>query len=266
MSRRDEALKGNRFMGELLYESDGPIDTITINRPAQMNAINEAVRQGLFDAFARFEASKTARVAILTGAGDRAFCAGMDLKEMSELAMGVPPPGFMPVIGQNVKISKPVIAAVNGVALAGGWLFAQMCDLCIASDRARFGITEARVGRGMPWAIPAAYMVQQRALMELLLTGELIDAQRAREIGFVNHVVPPAELLPRAKALARTIAANAPLTVGAARALVYLASEMGRSQASRAADALFEPVYRSADAREGPLAFKEKRPPRWRGE
>jgi enoyl-CoA hydratase/carnithine racemase len=144
-------------------------------------------------------------------------------------------------------------------------MFAQMCDLCIAAEHATFGITEARVGRGMPWAAPLVGMVQQRALMELLLTGEPIGAERAREIGFVNHVVPAAELLPRCFEIAAKIAANAPLTVRAARELVYLSAEMGRSAGLRAGAHLFESVYRSEDAQEGPSAFREKRKPVWKG-
>lgn len=252
-------------MQEVLYETDGPVVTITINRPAQMNAINENVRLGLFSAFARFESDDAARVAILTGAGERAFCAGMDLKEAAQLSLTVPPRDYFPVIGQNVALSKPTIAAVNGSALAGGWLFAQMCDLCVAADHASFGITEARVGRGMPWAAPLVSMVQQRALMELLLTATPITAQRAMEIGFVNRVVPSKDLLETCREMARKIVANAPLTVRAARELVYLSTEMGRSAALRAAQTLFEPVYRSADAQEGPRAFREKRPAVWQG-
>jgi enoyl-CoA hydratase/carnithine racemase len=252
-------------MSEVLYEMQGAVALITLNRPAQLNALNEPVRQGLRAAFERFEADANARVAILTGAGDKAFCAGMDLKEAAQNALGVPPPAFLPIIGQNLHVTKPTLAAVNGVAYAGGWLLAQMCDLCLAAEHAMFGITEARVGRGMPWATPLVGMVQQRALMELLLTGEPITAARAREIGFVNHVVPPAELLPRSLALANRIAANAPLTVRAARELVYLSTEMGRSAAQRAATHLFEAVYRSQDAQEGPRAFREKRPPQWKG-
>lgn len=252
-------------MSAVLYAQHGPVAVITLNRPAQLNAINAEVRQGLYDAFARFENDGAARVAVLTGAGDKAFCAGMDLKEAAQTGLGVPPPGFLPIIGQSVQLTKPTVAAVNGIALAGGWLFAQMCDLCIAAEHASFGITEARVGRGMPWATPLVHMVQQRALMELLLTGDPIDAHRAREIGFVNHVVPAAELLTRALATAERIAANAPLTVRAAREMVYLATEMGRSAAQRAATHLFEPVYLSEDAQEGPRAFREKRKPDWKG-
>ena len=252
-------------MGDVVVECDGPVMVITIDRPQQMNALSAGVRQGLFDAFAAFESDAGAKVAILTGSGQRAFCAGMDLKEMSARAMGVPPKGLVPVLGQNCASSKPVIAAVNGVAFAGGFLLAQMCDLCVAAEHASFGITEAKVGRGMPWAAPLASMVQQRAVMELLLTGEPIGAQRAYEIGFVNRVVPSAELMPAALAMANAIARNAPLTVRAAREMVHLAAEMGASAARRAADALFEPVYLSEDAQEGPLAFKEKRAPRWQG-
>lgn len=249
----------------LLYEQRGGIVIVTINRPAQMNAISGEVREGLFTAFRRFEADDTALVAILTAAGDKAFCAGMDLKEAAAMGLKVPPPDFLPVIGQSIRVSKPTIAAVNGLAYAGGWLLAQMCDLCIAAEHATFGITEARVGRGMPWAVPLVSMVQQRAVMELLLTADPITAQRAHEVGFVNHVVPAAELMPRALAMAEKIAANAPLTVRAARELVYLSTEMGRSAALRAANHLFEKVYLSEDAQEGPRAFKEKRKPSWKG-
>jgi enoyl-CoA hydratase/carnithine racemase len=252
-------------MNDVRYEQRGAVVLITIDRPAQLNAINANVRDGLYEAFARFQADDTALVAILTGAGDKAFCAGMDLKEAAQTGLGVPPPGFLPIIGQSLDVTKPTIAAVNGVAYAGGWMLAQMCDLCVAAEHATFGITEARVGRGMPWAAPLVSMVQQRAVMELLLTAEPIDARRAREIGFVNHVVSAAELLPRCFAMAEKIAANAPLTVRAARELVYLSTEMGRSAALRAATHLFESVYRSEDAQEGPRAFREKRKPEWRG-
>ena len=189
----------------------------------------------------------------------------MDLKEAAATQLRVPPSDLLPVLGDNVTVSKPVIAAVNGVALAGGFLFAQMCDLCIAADHALFGITEAKVGRGMPWAAPLAHMLPRRVMMELLLTGAPMSAQRAMALGFINDVVPAAQLQERALAMARSIAANAPLTVRAARELVYLSGEMGRSAGLRAARHLFESVYLSDDAQEGPRAFAEKRAPRWTG-
>lgn len=244
---------------------DGHTAIITINRPAQRNAANHAVRSGLREAFERFEREESLLVAILTGAGDKAFCGGMDLKEMAASGLGVPPRDFLPVIGDNVHVGKPVIAAVNGVAFAGGWLFAQMCDLCIASEQATFGITEAKVGRGMAWAAPLIQMLPQRIVMELMLTGAPLTAHRAFELGYVNAVVPADQLRSKALSMAAVIAANAPLTVRAARELVYLSSEMGRSAGLRAARHLFESVYRSEDASEGPRAFAEGRPPRWKG-
>lgn len=250
---------------EILYERRNAVAVITINRPDQRNAISKGVRIGLRTAFERFEADNSALVAILTGAGEKAFCAGMDLKEAADTMLGVPPRDFLPILGDTVQVTKPVIAAVNGVAYAGGWLLAQMCDLCIAAEHATFAITEGKVGRGMPWAAPLGHIIPQRVMMELLLTGDPIDARRAYEIGFVNHVVPSSDLMAAAIGMAEKIAANAPLTVRAARELVYLSTEMGRSAALRAGYHLFEPVYRSEDAQEGPRAFKEKRKPQWRG-
>jgi len=248
----------------ILYTTDGAVVTVTINRPEQRNSINRDVREGLREAFERFEGDAAARVMILTGTGDKAFCAGMDLKEAAGLGLGVPPRGFLPIIGDNISVTKPTIAAVNGVAYAGGWLFAQMCDLCVAAEHATFAITEAKVGRGMPWAVPLLHMLPQRVVMELLLTGDPMGAKRAQELGYVNQVVPAAQLLDAARVMAGKIAANAPLTVQAARELVYLSGDMGRSAAMRAATHLFDRVYRSEDAQEGPRAFKERRPPQWK--
>jgi enoyl-CoA hydratase/carnithine racemase len=254
-----------KLTDEILFDVEDGIAVITIDRPQQRNAINRGVNEGLHKAFELFENDASLRVAILTGSGDKAFCAGMDLKEAAAMQLRVPPRNFLPVLGDAIQVTKPVIAAVNGLAYAGGWLFAQMCDLCIAADHAVFGITEAKVGRGMPWAAPLTRMLPQRIVMELLLTGQPLTAQRAYELGYVNAVVPLAELRAKAMEMARTIAANAPLTVKAARELVYLSSEMGRSAGLRAAHHLFESVYLSEDAQEGPRAFAEKRPPKWTG-
>ena len=251
----------------VLYETRGPVAIITINRPERRNALGLAVRDGLRAAFECFEADPALAVAILTGAGDKAFSAGMDLKEAAETGIKIPPrgPGGFPVIGDDLAVTKPTIAAVNGVAIAGGWLMVQMCDLCVAAKHAVFAITEAKVGRGTPWAAPLAGMLPQRVTMELLLTGEPIGARRLYELGYVNRVVPAEALLGTALDLAERIAANAPLTVRACRALVHLSAEMGRTAALRAADDLFAPVYLSEDAQEGPRAFAEKRKPVWKG-
>ena len=140
---------------------------------------------------------------VLTGAGEKAFCAGGDLKEMSETALKIPPPDFLPYLQRTVKTDKPVIAAVNGVAFAGGFLLAQMCDLVIAADHAKFGITEVKVGRGSPWAAPLPWLVGPRAAMEIMLIGDPLTAQRAYEIGLVNRVVPAAELRDAAPGVGR---------------------------------------------------------------
>ncbi len=252
-------------MAAVLYETRNAVAIVTINRPEARNAIDRAVREGMFAAFARAEADDAVQVVVLTGAGDRAFCAGMDLKEAAAEGRGVMPRGFLPMIGDTIEMTKPSIAAVNGAAMAGGWMFAQMCDLCVAAEHAVFAITEAKVGRGTPWAAPLIGMLPQRVAMEVLLTGDPIPAQRLHALGYVNQVVPGPQLMEAALALADRIAGNAPLTVRACRELVHLSQEMGTSAARRAARHLFRPVYESEDAQEGPLAFAEKRKPVWRG-
>jgi enoyl-CoA hydratase len=244
--------------------TDG-IAVITLNRPEARNALGKDIRAGLFAAWERFERDPALRVAILTGAGEKAFCAGGDLKEMTELKLTVPPRDMFPVPGDNIELTKPTIAAVNGVAFAGGWMIAQACDLCVASSRAQFAITEVKVGRSSPWAAPLIHMIPQRIMMEILLTGKPISAQRAYEIGLVNRVVEPDELLPAALGLAADILEGAPLSVRAARETVMLSTEMGRSAALRAARHASESTYQSGDAQEGPLAFAQKRRPHWKG-
>jgi enoyl-CoA hydratase/carnithine racemase len=248
----------------VLYEAIDGVVWVTINRPEARNALNAAVRSGLFDAIRRFDADAAAKVLVLTGAGDVAFSAGGDLKEMAEMQLEVPPHDFVPHLGYNIHSDKPVIAAVNGLAFAGGFLLAQMCDLCVAAEHAQFAITEARWGRGAPWAAPLPWLVPPRVALELLMTAEPISASRAHEVGLVNHVVTASELRPFTQRLAERIAANAPLSVRASKAMVYEAAERGRGGAYTAGDRLFEPVYRSEDAQEGPRAFREKRPPEWK--
>ena len=250
---------------ELLYEPDGEIVVITLNRPEKRNALNAAMREGLWKAWRNFERDERLRVAILTGAGDKAFCAGIDLVEFADTKLGAPPPNFLPVLGQNMTVRKPVIAAVNGYAYAGGWRLAQMCDLCVASDTAQFAITEARVGRGASWAAPLVHMIPPRMVLELLMTGNPISAHRAYEIGFVNHVVPPQSLMLKARALADDIIKGAPLFIEASKQMVAFAIGADGSDVLTRADQIFERVYSSEDAIEGPLAFKEKRRPNWRG-
>ncbi|HAG96673.1 MULTISPECIES: enoyl-CoA hydratase/isomerase family protein [Pseudomonadota] len=250
----------------VLFEArDDGIAIITLNRPETRNALSKDVRQGLFSAWERFESDVNLRVAILTGAGEKAFCAGGDLKEMVERGLTVPPRDMFPVPYDSIELSKPTIAAVNGVAFAGGWMIAQACDLCVASTTAKFAVTEVKVGRSSPWASPLIHMIPQRIMMEILLTGKPITAHRAFEIGLINRVVEPEALMDAAILLASAIIEGAPLSVRAARETVMLATEMGRSAALEAARYASELCYNSADAQEGPRAFSEKRKPKWQG-
>ncbi|WDA42414.1 enoyl-CoA hydratase/isomerase family protein [Erythrobacter sp. BLCC-B19] len=250
----------------VLYQcSDEGIATITINRPDQRNCLSREVREGLRAAWARFESDPAARIAILTGSGEKAFCAGGDLKEMVETGLKTPSRDMFPVPYENLRLTKPTIAAVNGVAFAGGWMIAQGCDLCVASTNAQFAITEVKVGRGSPWSAPLIHMIPQRIYMEIVLTGKPITAARAYEIGLVNRMCEPGEALACAVELAREVLAGAPLSVAAARETVMLATEMGRSAALDMAYAVHERAYNSEDAQEGPRAFAEKRKPEWKG-
>jgi enoyl-CoA hydratase/carnithine racemase len=252
-------------MGEVVsYELEDGVAWLVIDRPEARNAINQAVGKGLWEGFRRFEEDPAAAVLVLTGAGE-AFCAGADLKEMAALGLTVPPRDMAPNLGRNLQVTKPVIAAVNGPAFGGGFLLAQMCDLCVAGTSAQFAITEARWGRGAPWAAPLPWLVPPRVAMELLLTGEPIDAQRAYEVGLVNRVVPDPELRSEAGRLARRIAGNAPLSVRAAKAMVQATAGRDLDEAVEEGWRLFEPVYLSEDAQEGPRAFVERRPPVWKG-
>jgi enoyl-CoA hydratase/carnithine racemase len=246
------------------YELEGGIATITIDRPEARNALNRAVREGLWTALRRFVHEDAALVAILCSTGD-VFCAGADLKEMSELGLQVPPPDFLPQLGRNLHTEKPVIAAVQGPAYAGGFALAQMCDLCVASEDARFAITEAKWSRGAPWAAPLPWLIPPRVALELMTTAEPLSAARAYEVGLVNRVVPRERLAEEARALAATIARNAPLSVRAAKRMVYAVAGRALDAALEEGDRIWEAVYLSDDAQEGPRAFREKRAPTWKG-
>lgn len=248
-------------MPDVRCERKGQALWLTIDREERRNALNEAVFDGLRAGIAQAEASPEVRAVVITGAGEKAFCAGGDLKEMAETALTVPPPDFVPQFGRNIEVAKPTIAAVNGVAWAGGFLLAQCCDLCIAADTATFAISEVKVGRGAPWAAPLSWLIPPRIALQILLTGEPLTARRAYEIGLVNEVVPLADLRARTQQVAMRIAANAPLSVLAAKRTAYLS----RPDLFDEAERIWAPVYHSADAQEGPAAFRDKRPPIWTG-
>ncbi len=246
---------------ELLYEVVGGIATITINRPEARNALNANVRSGIRTSMNAFNKDEEARVLIITGTGNIAFSAGADLKEMSDEHLAIPPADFI----SDLASEKPVIASVNGAALGGGFYLVQQADLVIAASHATFGITEARFGRGAPWAAPLPLLIPPRIALELLITAQPISAYRAQNEGLVNFVVPSGELSSMTRSLAHQIIENAPLSVAAGKAMVRetLAAVLGDSQ--QRAKSLWDQVYLSADAQEGPRAFKEKRAPQWRG-
>jgi enoyl-CoA hydratase/carnithine racemase len=251
--------------GPVRYEVVNGVAWLTIDRPEARNALSAAVREGLFAGAERFNADDSARVLVLTGSGDRAFCAGGDLKEMADTALTVPPPDFLPQFGRNIQIDKPTIAAVNGIAYGGGFLLAQQCDLCIAAESARFAVSEVKIGRGSPWAAPLSWLVPPRIAMEILLTGDPLSAQRAYEVGLVNRVVPDSDLVSTVQALAESIASNAPLSVIAGKKTAYLSAQHSRAEAYDIAEQIWAPVYLSHDAQEGPASFRDKRTPVWTG-
>jgi enoyl-CoA hydratase/carnithine racemase len=245
----------------LLIERDGAVGVLTLNRPDQRNALNAELRSGLAQALTDLDQDESIRVIVVTGSGS-VFCAGADLKEMAATGLTVIPSDFIPDIG---AISKVVIAAVNGPALGGGFFLAQQADLVVAAESASFGITEAKYGRGAPWAAPLPLLIPPRAVVELIATAMPISARRAYELGLVNQVVPDGAASAAAIAMAQLIAANAPLSVGAGKEMVRSVLSHALGSARDAAEVLWKSVYLSEDAQEGPRAFAEKRPPRWQG-
>jgi enoyl-CoA hydratase/carnithine racemase len=164
------------------------------------------------------------------------------------------------------RVRQPIVAAMTGHATAGGVLLSLNADLRVGLAGTRLGITEAKMGRGSPWAVPLVSMMPQPILMELVLTGELIPIERFQALGFVNYVeATPDAVRERARALAASIRDNAPLSVMAAKQAVLAAMNLGSDEAFERAMAIYAPVYASADAEEGPRAFAEKRKPLWRG-
>jgi len=249
------------------FAPDGDLAVITINRPERRNAIDAATAAGLREAVDRLEADERLRVGILTGAGDRAFCAGVDLKAFAAGEGAAIIEGRGGFAGFTAyQRTKPFVAAVNGAALGGGFELVLACDLVVAAESAVFGSPEVK--RGLfavsGGALRLPLMIPRVRALELLLTGDSIDAATALALGLVNRVVPAARLLEEARVLARRISANAPLSIQATLAVARAAT--GPSEAHwSACDSEWYRIARSEDAREGPAAFAERRPPRWRG-
>jgi enoyl-CoA hydratase/carnithine racemase len=253
----------------VLYQQDGEVVTLTLNRPDALNSINRQLRRELDEAIMQFDQDPGARVAILTGAG-RAFCAGRDLKERAtDNASGVQARASASMSQDRPymwsQTWKPLIAAINGYALAGGWSIAQMCDLRLAAEDAMLGITEAQWSLLPPFATTLPKMLPMAAVMELVLTADPITAQRAYDIGFVNKVVPGETLMEEAMALAQRIARNAPLSVQYFKELAHRGMDMSAASTCALTYQMYDRLLQSEDSKEGPRAFAEKRAPQWQG-
>jgi E-phenylitaconyl-CoA hydratase len=254
------------------YEKHDRIAYVTINRPEAMNAINAEVRRGLAAAFDDFRRDPETWVAIVTGTGDKAFSAGADLKEMSQRSQSAGGgQGFWtpvpPALGRGMEVWKPIIAAVNGYCLAGGLELALACDIRIAAEHATFALTEVMRGilpagggtQRLPRTVPFGIA------LEMLFTGDRIDAREAWRIGLVNRVVPAAELMPSTEALARRICQNAPLSVRAVKELAYRGRNLSLEEGLREELMIDRIIRTTEDSGEGPRAFAEKRDPQWKG-
>jgi enoyl-CoA hydratase/carnithine racemase len=246
----------------------GRVEVLRIDREHARNAIDGPTSQALGRALDELTDDDDVWAVVVTGTGERAFCAGMDLKAFvtGDVATIASTPGGFAGIAQR-DFPKPLIAAVNGAALAGGCEIVLACDLVVAAEHATFGVPEVtrglvaaaggmlRLPRRLPWAVA----------MELLLTGAPIDARRAYELGFVNQVVPAAELLEAALALAGRICANAPLAVRRSKQVARAAVDLSEPEAWKLNAQVTGEIFASHDALEGAMAFGQKRPPEWTG-
>ena len=264
----------------LTFEKREQIAFITLNRPEVLNAIDPEMMVRLAEAWIEYDQDDELRVAIVTGAGEKAFCAGADLRRLIPLLTGAREPedewdrrlrsdaslGRTALL-RGYPLYKPVISAINGYCLAAGTELVQGTDIRIAAEHATIGLTEVKraivpAGGGltrMPRQVPFA------KAMEILLVGDSISAEEARLIGFVNYVVPQSELMAKAEEFAAKIAANGPLAVRKAKEAVIRSAGLSLEDSERIENAVVAEVMRSEDAREGPRAFMEKRPPQYKG-
>jgi enoyl-CoA hydratase/carnithine racemase len=267
-------------MPALLFEVRNPIAYLTLNRPEVHNSINPEMILQLYDAWERVNADRAIRAVIITGAGDKAFCAGADLGRTIPLLTGARTPedewdhrlmanrrlGDHALL-RHFDVFKPIIAAVNGFCIAGGFELMQATDLRIAAEHASFGLQEVK------WAVvPAGGSLVRLSrqmpfckAMEILLTGNRIDASEAYRLGLVNYVVPAAQVMVKAEELATTIAANGPLAVRAIKEGVLRTIGRPLEEGFSIENEVTRPVMKSEDAREGPRAFMQKRKPIYKG-
>jgi len=248
----------------VLTEVRGNVLIVTLNRPEAKNAANKALAEGVAAAMDRLDSDKDLRVGIITGAGGT-FCSGMDLKGfLAGETPQIPGKGFAGLT--EAPPAKPLIAAVDGYALAGGFEIALACDLIVANKDSKFGIPEVK--RGLAAAagglVRLPRQIPQRLAMELALTGEFVSAQRAYEMGLINRVVEGVAL-EGALQLAETISANGPLAVAASKQVIREQQDWSQAEQWKNQYALTAKVFTSSDAREGAAAFAQKRAPNWTG-
>jgi crotonobetainyl-CoA hydratase len=254
-----------------LTERRGNVLVITINRPEARNCVNGAVSTAVGDALQQAQDDPEVRAVVITGAGDKSFCAGADLKAIARRENLYHPDhgewGFAGYV--HHFIDKPTIAAVNGTALGGGTELALASDLVVAEERAQFGLPEVKVGliAGAGGVFRIVHQLPRKVALEMLLTGEPISAAEAAKWGLINQVVPNGTVLEAALALAKRVTANAPLSVQASKRIAYGVDdgvipdeEPGWARTTRE----FATLLKSEDAKEGPLAFAEKRQPIWK--
>lgn len=255
---------------QLLYDVAGPVATLTINRPERRNALSWVVVGALRAAVARAKDDPAVRVVVLTGAGDRAFCAGADLSGMAdgagwtELHDGR---GELALLFRDLwELGKPVIARVRGYALAGGFGLALACDLVVAAEDAVFGTPEIDVGL-WPYmvTVPMLRSMPPKRALELMMTGRRVDAAEAERIGFVNRVVPVDALDEAVAELAAALAAKSPATMRLGRDSFYAVIDQPAADALRLLHPMLTVTTATEDAAEGIAAFAEKRPPVWKG-
>ena len=242
---------------------DGMVARLTINRPEKRNAIDPSVWEALAQALSGFDASNDIRVVVLTGAGT-AFCTGSDL---SAQASGAAPPGPRPrLVGPVETFAKPIVAAINGIAVGGGLEIALACDVRIAATTARFGLTEVKIGSlpgsGGTQRLPLA--VGRALAAQMIMTGELISAERALSAGLVSELCEPDQLVERAMAIAGAIAGNAPLSIKAAKRALRATDDLIRS-GLELERSLFTELAQTEDREEGRRAFRERRAPQFKG-
>ena len=255
---------------ELIYQLDNGVATLTINRPERKNALSTSLLNKLADAWEELDNNEEVKVVVLTSSDCGVFCAGMDLKEAAEIKQSTGDDVLSklkdPFHQRMRDCKKPIIAAMTGHLMAGGMLLSLNSDLRVGLAGTRVGITEAKIGRGSPWAVPLVGMLPQPLIMELVLTGEQLPIQRFYDLGLINYLEEtPDDVRQQAYRLANIIKDNAPLSVVAAKASILSAMSLGCNEGLKEAQRLHEVVYASEDGIEGPLSFAEKRKPQWKG-